>query len=157
VHKLITQSEQVNKDLPEVQKNSVRSVLNRLHQVFGVRNDSQLCSALNVNRSTVGSWISRESVPYAICVEIASDKKVSLDWLLTGEGPMLRDQSAHAPSTGGEPVNPREQAILELYRALDEDAQREIQSAAEEKKRLKSLEQRLQELEAVVADIKRLA
>ncbi len=70
---------------------------------------------------------------------------------------MWRDQSAHAPSTGGEPVNPREQAILELYRALDEDAQREIQNAAEEKKRLKTLEQRLQELEAVVADIKRLA
>lgn len=29
---------------------------------------------------------------------------------------------------------------LELYRALDEDAQREIQNAAEEKKRLKALE-----------------
>jgi len=96
-------------------------------------------------------------VPYAICVDIATDKQISLDWLLTGEGPMLRDQSAHALSAAGEPANPREQAILELYRALDEDAQREIQSAAEEKKRLKTLEQRLQELEAVVADIKRLA
>ncbi|KHL68892.1 hypothetical protein SAMN02927929_02247 [Pseudomonas flexibilis] len=70
---------------------------------------------------------------------------------------MLRGQSAQATAASSEPANPREQAILELYRALDEDAQREIQSAAEEKKRLKALEQRLQELEAVVADIKRLA
>lgn len=57
----------------------------------------------------------------------------------------------------GAAESPREQALLALWRELDEDAKREIQSAAEEKKRLKSLEQRLQELEAVVADIKRLA
>lgn len=140
-----------------MQKKDVRSVLDRLHQIFGVKNDSQLCSALGVNRSTVGSWISRESVPYAICVDIAAERGISLDWLLTGEGPMQRGQSAQATAASSEPANPREQAILELYRALDEDAQREIQSAAEEKKRLKALEQRLQELEAVVADIKRLA
>jgi len=53
--------------------------------------------------------------------------------------------------------NPREQALLALWRERDEHAQREIHGAAEEKKRLKTLEQRLQELEAVVADIKRLA
>ena len=140
-----------------MQKKDVRSVLDRLHQIFGVKNDSQLCSALGVNRSTVGSWISRESVPYAICVDIAAERGISLDWLLTGEGPMQRGQSAQATAASSEPANPRERAILELYRALDEDAQREIQSAAEEKKRLKALEQRLQELEAVVADIKRLA
>lgn len=140
-----------------MQKKDVRSVLDRLHQIFGVKNDSQLCSALGVNRSTVGSWISRESVPYAICVDIAAERGISLDWLLTGEGPMQRGQSAQATAASSEPANPREQTILELYRALDEDAQREIQSAAEEKKRLKALEQRLQELEAVVADIKRLA
>lgn len=88
---------------------------------------------------------------------ISTQLGISSDWLLTGEGPMLRGQSAQAGAASSEPANPREQAILELYRALDEDAQREIQSAAEEKKRLKALEQRLQELEAVVADIKRLA
>lgn len=88
---------------------------------------------------------------------ISTQLGISSDWLLTGEGPMLRGQSAPADSGSSGPANPREQAILELYRALDEDAQRDIQSAAEEKKRLKTLEQRLQELEAVVAAGKRLA
>ncbi|SFI43791.1 hypothetical protein SAMN05216602_1471 [Pseudomonas argentinensis] len=54
-------------------------------------------------------------------------------------------------------MNAREQALLALWRGLDEQAQLEVQRAAEEKKRLLTLENRLRELEAVVADIKRLA
>ncbi|MCQ4242495.1 helix-turn-helix domain-containing protein [Stutzerimonas stutzeri] len=112
----------------------------------------------DISYSSLQNWAGghREPRPEAL-IAIGSQLGISIDWLLTGQGSMLRDQSAQAPSAGGEAANPREQAILELYRALDEDAQREIQSAAEEKKRLKTLEQRLQELEAVVADIKRLA
>ena len=136
---------------------SVASVLERLALVLGTKTGNQLAEALGVSPQTISSWKSRESVPYAQCVDVAREKGVSLDWLLTGEGPMLRGQSAPADSGSSGPANPREQAILELYRALDEDAQRDIQSAAEEKKRLKDLEQRLQELEAVVAAGKRLA
>ncbi len=77
------------------------------------------------------------------------------DWLLTGEGPMRRGEDGTAAPASAE--SPREQALLALWRELDEDAQREIQLAAEEKKRLKTLEQRLQELEAVVAAGKKLA
>lgn len=61
--------------------------------------------------------------------------------------------TAELPAT----YSTREQAILALFRDLGEEDQREIQHAAEEKKRLKSLEQRLAELEAVVADIKKMA
>jgi len=42
-------------------------------------------------------------------------------------------------------------------RELEKDAQREIQRAAEEKKRLTTLEQRVSELEAVVSSGKGLA
>lgn len=80
---------------------------------------------------------------------------VSVDWLLTGDGPMLRNGSVS--SVTNESGSPRELAILALFRELDEDGQRDIQSAAEEKKRLKSLEQRLKELEAVVGAIKKMA
>ena len=134
---------------------SAASVLDRLHQVFGVKNDNQLGDALQVNRSTLGNWRSRDSVPYTVCVDVALERGVSLDWLLTGEGPMRRAEVGRAATANAE--SPREQALLALWRELDEDAQREIQLAAEEKKRLKTLEQRLQELEAVVAAGKKLA
>ncbi|HBO1199075.1 TPA: helix-turn-helix domain-containing protein [Pseudomonas aeruginosa] len=134
---------------------SASAVVDRLLSVYGVRNDNQLSEILQIKRSTLGNWRSRDSVPYTICVSAAEEKGVSLDWLLTGEGPMWR--GADSQKVEPTPADPRELALLALWRELDEGEQREIQLAAEEKKRLKILEQRLAELEAVVADAKRLA
>ncbi|MNC54972.1 Bacteriophage CI repressor helix-turn-helix domain protein [compost metagenome] len=139
---------------------SAAAVLDRLQLVYGVKNDNQLGEALLVNRSTLGNWRSRDTVPYTICVDTSEKCSVSLDWLLTGEGPMRRDEGApaveaEAPAAPG--ISPREQAMLELFRSLDEDGQREIQGAAAEKKRLIALEQRLEELAATVAAMERSA
>jgi hypothetical protein len=142
-------------ELLNLQNKSVRAVLNRLQRVYGVKNDNQLGERLKVNRSTLGSWVARDSVPYAICVEIAEEMGISLDWLLTGEGLMHR--SHETGGIQGAAQSHREEVLLALWRELDEDAQREIQRAAEEKKRLNTLEQRVSELEAVVAAGKRLA
>lgn len=135
-----------------MRKDGVRSVLDRLHKVLGVKNDSQLCEALQASRSTVGSWIARESVPYAICVEVAQPRGISLDWLLTGEGPMHRGEG------GGSAVvsrseTPREAALLDNYRELDDSTQVEILSAAILRRRVDVLERQLQELQTVVASL----
>ncbi len=129
------------------------ALVDRLQVVVGAKDDTELSRLVGQKRSTVGNWRNRGSIPCTDCGEVAEEKGISLDWLLTGVGPMRRGDSSDAEP----PTNPREQALLALWRELDEDAQREIQLAAEEKKRLKTLEQRLQELEAVVAAGKKLA
>lgn len=135
-----------------MRKYGVRSVLDRLHKVLGVKNDSQLCEGLQVSRSTVGSWIARESVPYAICVDVAQDRGISLDWLLTGEGPMHRGEGGAgeaAPLLSG----PREAELLDHYRELDAATQSEILGAAMLRRRVDTLERQLQELQATVATL----
>ncbi len=62
------------------------------------------------------------------------------------EAPLKREQTSFK-----EALTPREQAILGLLRGLDEVDQRDIQSATEEKKRLREIEQRLQELTNALA------
>ena len=138
-------------------KLSASAVLDRLLAVYGVKNDNQLSDQLGIKRSTVGNWRSRDSVPYSLCVRAAFDQGASLDWLITGEGNMRRSGGESEVSEAAAAYNTREQALLGLFRELGEDDQREIQHAAEEKKRLKRLEQRIAELEAVVADAKRMA
>ena len=134
---------------------SAGAVLDRLHLVFGVKNDSQLCDVVGTPRATLGNWRNRDSVPYPLCVSVAESKGIALDWLLTGEGAMCR--TATEGSLSPTVSSPKEEAILSLFRSLDESGQRDIQSAAEEKKRLKDMAQQLSEITAMLNDIKQQA
>lgn len=134
---------------------SAGAVLDRLQIVYEVKNDSQLCDSIDTPRATLGNWRNRDSVPYSLCVSVAESKGISLDWLLTGEGAMHRSTDE---VRSVEPVNsPKEEAILALFRSLDENGQRDIQSAAEEKKRLRDMAQQLTEITAMLNDSKRQA
>lgn len=136
-------------------KKSLDAVLERLMTVFSVDSDSELARKLDVNRQTLGSWRSRQSIPYALCISVSEAEGVSLDWLLTGEGTIARSISAPVAETVV--TNPQEEAILTLFRSLEEADRREIQSAAEEKKRIRDIEQRLEDLTAALADVKKHA
>lgn len=125
-------------------KKSAGDVLDRLQIVFGVNSDSQLCTTIGVPRATLGNWRSRDSVPYDLCMHVAETEGLALDWLLRGEGPMKPGDTLPI-ETGN---TPQEDAILTLYRSLGDADRRDIQSAVEEKKRLRDIEQRLEELES---------
>ena len=68
-------------------------VLDRLQEALGVSTDTELASELGVKRATLGAWRSRNSTPYAECINIAERKNISLDWLLTGKGEMSAEPS----------------------------------------------------------------
>lgn len=118
-------------------------VLDRLIPALGLKNDSELAKRLDTAPSTISSWRKRDSVPFAICATFAQERGWSLDWLMFGEGEMYKSVQA----SNAVPENQRERALLELFRALGEDQQREIQGLADDKKRLMELELRLEELE----------
>lgn len=75
---------------------------------------------------------------------------ISIDWLLTGQGEMLR-----GAAPGLVTRTSREEGLLTLFRELPEAEQREIQHVAEEKKRLLEVERRLEEVATALADSKR--
>ena len=85
---------------------------------------------------------------------ISSRLNISSDWLLTGTGPMLRDGGTPATGVAGDP---REAALLALFRDMDEEGRREIQAAAQAKKRLSVIEQRIEELATKVARLEKSA
>lgn len=78
---------------------------------------------------------------------------ISLDWLLTGAGPMYRGEGDSAAAPGPTTAVLREGALLSNFRKLDEAAQAEILAAAHTRRRLDDMERQLQELQDKVAEL----
>jgi len=64
------------------------AIIERMRRVFGVKYETELAAALGLSKAAPSNWRQRNSPPYEICVEIARDKGVSLDWLIFGVGEM---------------------------------------------------------------------
>ncbi|HAT3770569.1 TPA: bacteriophage CI repressor [Citrobacter freundii] len=131
-------------------KKSVDAVLLRLMSLFNVDSDSELARVLNVNRQTLASWRKRDSVPYSICINIAEDRGVSLDWLLTGKGE--EEVSNVEPAT--ESFSQADLKMLELLNQLDPEVRRDLMRGAEEKQRVIEMEKQLKELSATIERLK---
>ncbi|PYY67851.1 transcriptional regulator [Pseudomonas jessenii] len=123
-----------------------------MKQVTGTKTDASLSSALQISPQTLSSWKGRDSTPYSLCVEIAQTRGISLDWLLLGEGPVLR-QTVTDTSEANQESTTRENTILAIWRLLDEDDRCAIQNALEEKQRLRDMELRLSEMAAILATL----
>lgn len=138
-------------------------VLARLKQVFSVSSDVALCEALSVSPQTLSSWKSRNKIPYANCVEVSTQRNVSLDWLLTGRGTMYLTSNqvenkdcAQCAQQVTDEMTLREKKLLELFRVLPAEEQKNILLDAEKGQRLNELEREVKELQGLKASIERL-
>jgi hypothetical protein len=122
-----------------------------MKKIFGVERDADLARALAISPQTLSSWRQRAAVPYALCVECAKTKGASLDWLLYGEGQMMRDKSASPatfnPNATGEDSVIRTQ-IYEILESLPHEDLEDILSEAAHRQRLRALEHRFETLQA---------
>lgn len=69
------------------------------------KTDTQLVEYLGLrSNGAISTWRARERVPYPECDEISLKERVSLDWLLTGEGEMYKSGSSASASLGADYV-----------------------------------------------------
>lgn len=129
----------------------VKAVLSRMKQLFGVEKDSELARALEISPQTLSSWRQRSAVPYALCVECAKSQGASLDWLLHGEGDMMRDSIINTPEAKMHSVSQSPDGLkAQLIETLDELATEDLEdllSEATKRKRLRELEKRFEHLQ----------
>ncbi|EAM4263992.1 XRE family transcriptional regulator [Salmonella enterica] len=96
-------------------------------------------------------------------ISISTRLGVSIDWLLTGRGTMYitsnqvegRDCSQCAQQVSDE-MTVRERKLLELFRALPSEEQKNILIDAEKGQRLHELEREVKELQELKATVERL-
>jgi hypothetical protein len=122
---------------------TANSVINRIQNAMQFNSDSEMCIKLEINRATLGNWRLRDSVPYSLCVSISESETLSLDWLLTGEGQILKNDAAKTHTK-------TELEISDLTSLFNEQEQQEILFALKEKRRISVLETTVQKLQALL-------
>lgn len=127
--------------------NEAYQVIERLKQLLSKETDQDLADCLGVSKPTISSWRQRNAVPYAICIQIAKEHGLNLDWLLLGIGEAHREE----PQRKYPVSDQRAAVIVELYEALNETQQKEILAAIEEKKRVNELIEKVDQLEKKLA------
>ena len=91
-------------------------------------------------------------MPYSICINIAEEKGISLDWLLTGKGEDRSEVLTIEPATQN--FSPADLKMLELLNQLDPEVRRDLMRGAEEKQRVIEMEKQLKELSATIERLK---
>ena len=130
----------------------VKAVLSRMKTIYGVQKDAELARALDISPQTLSSWRQRSAIPYALCVECAKSRRASLDWLLYGEGQMMRDRVRETSQPPGRSTSGLESdvkmEILDVLEGLSHQDLEDILSEAAHRKRLRTLEQRFENLQS---------
>lgn len=78
--------------------NSFDDILDRLKLVFGVKTDTDFAIKMGFRQGAVSSAKQKQAIPPAWIMEVATTKGISADWLLTGEGEMMRGAGTPAPA-----------------------------------------------------------
>jgi len=63
----------------------IHRILERTKKHFGVKSDSELARILKIPISNIGTWKSRNTIPYALLHDLASTEGLSLDYLIFGK------------------------------------------------------------------------
>lgn len=109
------------------------AIIQRLMEMYQVNKNIDLCKKLNLSPQTLSTWRGRNKIPFELCVKVALEKNVSLDWLLLG-----RDED-HAKETAVQ---------------IAEDKRHMCPQQTLDALRMHELEVRIKELESKILDRK---
>jgi hypothetical protein len=76
-----------------LENSTFNEVINRMYFLLKTRKDTDVAKALNMNYNTFKSRGRAKSVPFEELVVYASENNINLDWLLTGEGNIYKDET----------------------------------------------------------------
>ena len=73
-----------------------KEILDRAKLAFDISSDVQLAELLGVKKSTLSNWKSRNTIDYAAL--FTKCEHINIDWLITGDGEMLKSSSEVKPA-----------------------------------------------------------
>jgi len=75
------------------ENNQTKQVISRLMEIYKVNSDVALSAFIGVSSQSISTWRQRDSTPFELCLKIATEKNIDLNWLLKGQGSMYRNET----------------------------------------------------------------
>jgi len=123
----------------------------------GIKTDAKLSDYWNITPTTVTNWRKRNSIPFERIITFCEDEGISLDYIFTGKGEMIRrdvegddpeisellERARKVLKSGNKVAHEAlEAGIRYLFQAIDD-----LENMKETKKRQKNMELRMASLE----------
>lgn len=102
--------------------------------------------------SSLQNWVNGACDPRSdALISLASHLGVSIDWLLTGQGPVRRNHPQE--NTVVVPrLSPAEDSLITLFRSVNDDDRLHIKNTILERKRLREMEQRIKDITLLLSN-----
>lgn len=71
---------------------TIVSIIDRIKKLKGLDNDVQVADILGMKRTALAERKRKGSIPYEELVSFSDKEGIWIDWMLTGEGAMRRDE-----------------------------------------------------------------
>lgn len=113
----------------------LREILDRLKQIERVNNDTDLCTPLKVTKLNIASYKSRGSIPWEKLLEYGRRKKISMEYILNGRGPVENDRFGVAEPDAVYTVETNQDAVYDIAAQVYAELQAQGKTAGQDKYR----------------------
>lgn len=105
---------------------NISHIVDRLKNKFGFKSDSEVAESLKMTKTALYNHKLRGTIPYGPLSTFCEINNISLDWLLTGVGPMERTPQVGEEMPSFNEVSDVTKLIVKVLQDMPEDDQREI-------------------------------
>lgn len=120
-------------------KLDAKTIMQRIKLACNFRMDKELAEALGMAQASISTWYKRDYVDLNLIAELLPD--LSLDYIVTGEGPQLRDLR----KVGQEIENKENEGTKALADVLKEELRKKDEMLAYLNQKLEEKEKQLQD------------
>ena len=93
------------------------TVIGRLKKALQIKEDKQMAELLGMSPAAFNGRKKSDSIPFDAVISLSAKENLDYNWLLTGEGTMLKGGGAN-----DENMSPKRKKMMELLERLDDDA-----------------------------------
>jgi hypothetical protein len=100
---------------------NLKEIIESIKSLKGIHTDNEVAQLLDIKGKTLATSKSRNSIPFGELFSFCGKEGISFDWLLTGQGPMTREEPKPQSHSTTEDIGLFKEILLTVEEIFDKD------------------------------------